>query len=243
MLTTEADAIRRLVETIGEDFERAVEHDPGDCSGRVVWTGMGKSGIICRKLAATMRSTGTPALFLHPAEAIHGDLGMVTSEDLVMAISNSGATDEILSLVEVLKRQGISADRHVLPPRLAPGQGGGRPPRPRGAAGGLSPEPGADRLDHRQPRPWRRPGMAVSVRKGFREEDFVRLHPGGKLGKRFLKVGDLMHAGDELPRSRPRRADEGRDLRDESQGSGPDHRARRGRASARRHHRRRPCGG
>ncbi len=106
VLETEAEAIRRLVDLIGEDFERAVDMVVA-CTGRVVWTGMGKSGIICHKLAATMRSTGTPALHLHPADAIHGDLGMVVAGDLVIAISHSGTTEEILRLVEVLKRQAI----------------------------------------------------------------------------------------------------------------------------------------
>ena len=107
VLETEADAIRRLLEIIDGDFERAVDLILA-AAGRVVWTGMGKSGIICRKLAATMSSTGTPALFLHPAEAIHGDLGMVGEGDLVIAVSNSGATEEILALVALLKRQGVS---------------------------------------------------------------------------------------------------------------------------------------
>jgi arabinose-5-phosphate isomerase len=198
VLRTEADAIARLVDTIGVDFERAVDMVLGT-SGRVVWTGMGKSGIICRKLAATMSSTGTPALFLHPAEAIHGDLGMVTGEDLVITVSNSGATEEIIRLVEFLKRQGVMiiamsswpesplarvADLHLdlgvrkeaCPLDLAP------------TASTTASLAVGDALC-----------MAVSVGKGFREEDFVRLHPGGKIGKRFLRVRDLMHSGDDLP--------------------------------------------
>ncbi len=202
VLRTEADAIGRLVETIGADFERAVDMVLGT-SGRVVWTGMGKSGIICRKLAATMSSTGTPALFLHPAEAIHGDLGMVTGEDLVITVSNSGATEEIIRLVEFLKRQGITiiaissrpesplarvADLHLdlgvrkeaCPLDLAP------------TASTTASLAIGDALC-----------MAISVGKGFREEDFVRLHPGGKIGKRFLRVRDLMHSGDDLPAVAP----------------------------------------
>jgi arabinose-5-phosphate isomerase len=198
VLQTEAEAIRRLIDMLGEDFERAVEMVVS-CEGRVVWTGMGKSGIICHKLAATMRSTGTPALHLHPAEAIHGDLGMVTSRDLVVAVSHSGTTEEILRLVEFLKRQGVplialtshpdsplaeAADLHLdlgvrreaCPFNLAP------------TASTTASLALGDAL-----------AMAVSVRKGFREEDFARLHPGGKLGKKFLKVKDLMHAGDGLP--------------------------------------------
>lgn len=198
VLETEADAIRNLMDRLGEDFERAVDMVVA-CTGRVVWTGMGKSGIICRKLAATMSSTGTPSLFLHPAEAIHGDLGMVTPSDLVVAVSNSGATDEILRLLEILRRQGIeliavtsypesplarAADLHLdlgvrneaCPMNLAP------------TASTTTSLALGDAL-----------ALSVSVRKGFREEDFARFHPGGKLGKKFLKVGDLMHTGDEMP--------------------------------------------
>jgi arabinose-5-phosphate isomerase len=165
-----------------------------------VLTGMGKSGIICRKIAATMRSTGTPAVFMHPAEAIHGDLGMVSGNDLVVAVSNSGSTEEILNLLAVLRRVGVSlvaitsnpesplasaADLHIdlgvrreaCPMNLAP------------TASTTASLALGDAL-----------AMAVSVRKGFREEDFARLHPGGKLGKKFLKVSDLMHTDDEVPR-------------------------------------------
>jgi arabinose-5-phosphate isomerase len=199
VLQTESDAIRNLMDALGEDFDRAVELIAG-CGGRVVWTGMGKSGIICRKIAATMRSTGTPALFMHPAEAIHGDLGMVTGGDLVVAVSHSGTTEEILHLLQVLRRLGVTliaitsnpgstlaeaADLHLdlgvrreaCPLNLAP------------TASTTASLALGDAL-----------AMAVSVRKGFREEDFARLHPGGKLGKRFLTVADLMHTGDEMPR-------------------------------------------
>jgi arabinose-5-phosphate isomerase len=199
VLEAEADAIRNLMENLGEDFDRAVELIDA-CGGRVVLTGMGKSGIICRKIAATMRSTGTPALFMHPAEAIHGDLGMVAGGDLVVAISNSGTTDEILNLVAVLRRIGVvliaitsnpesplatTADLHLdvgvrreaCPMNLAP------------TASTTAALALGDAL-----------AMSVSVKKGFKEEDFARLHPGGKLGKRFLKVRDLMHTGDEVPR-------------------------------------------
>ena len=198
VLEAEATAIGNLIDQLGEDFGKAVELVV-NCTGRVVWTGMGKSGIICRKLAATMSSTGTPALFLHPAEAIHGDLGMVTENDLVVAISNSGATDEILRLLEILRRQGIkliamsshpdsplarAADVHLdlgvrneaCPLNLAP------------TASTTASLALGDAL-----------ALSVSVRKGFREEDFARFHPGGTLGKKFLKVKDLMHSGDEMP--------------------------------------------
>lgn len=199
VLETEAEAIRNLMESLGEEFDRAVEMIAG-CTGRVVLTGMGKSGIICRKIAATLRSTGTPANFMHPAEAIHGDLGMVTKDDLVVAVSQSGTTEEILSLLAILRRIGVSliaitsspgsplaetADLHLdlgvrreaCPMNLAP------------TASTTASLALGDAL-----------AMAVSVKKGFREEDFARLHPGGKLGKRFLKVSDLMHTGETVPR-------------------------------------------
>ena len=199
VLKAEAEAIRNLMETLGGDFDGAVELITG-CTGRVVLTGMGKSGIICRKIAATMSSTGTPALFMHPAEATHGDLGMVTESDLVVAISQSGTTDEVIELLRLLRRLGVTliaitsnpesplaeaADLHLdlgvrreaCPMNLAP------------TASTTASLALGDAL-----------ALAVSVKKGFREEDFARLHPGGKLGKRFLKVSDLMHAGDQVPR-------------------------------------------
>jgi len=199
VMETEAEAIRNLMETLGGDFDGAVELI-SSCTGRVVLTGMGKSGIICRKIAATMSSTGTPALFIHPAEATHGDLGMVTEDDLVVAISQSGTTDEVIELMRLLRRLGVTviaitsnpgsplaeaADLHLdlgvrreaCPMNLAP------------TASTTASLALGDAL-----------AMAVSVKKGFREEDFARLHPGGKLGKRFLKVSDLMHAGEAVPR-------------------------------------------
>jgi len=202
VLTTEADAIVRLRDRLDESFLRAVEMVVA-CQGRVVWTGMGKSGIICRKLAATMASTGTPALFLHPAEAIHGDLGMVAPGDLVVVVSNSGETDELVHLVEYLKRLGnpliaitsnpastlaghadvhlnLAVDREACPHNLAP------------TASTTAALALGDAL-----------AMVVSVRKGFRPKDFAQLHPGGRLGKRLLTVGELMHAGDLVPRVAP----------------------------------------
>ncbi|MGD1146485.1 MAG: KpsF/GutQ family sugar-phosphate isomerase [Thermoanaerobaculaceae bacterium] len=199
VLTTEADAILRLRDRLDDSFMRAVEMLAG-CQGRVVWTGMGKSGIICRKLAATMASTGTPALFLHPAEAIHGDLGMVAPGDVVVLVSNSGETDELVHLVEYLKRFGnplisitsnpsstlaghadihlnLAVDREACPHNLAP------------TASTTAALALGDAL-----------AMVVSVRKGFNPQDFAQLHPGGRLGKRLLTVGELMHAGDLVPR-------------------------------------------
>ncbi len=199
VLEIEAEAIRNLMDHLDGDFDRAVELIVG-CRGRVVWTGMGKSGIVCRKIAATMSSTGTPSLFMHPAEAIHGDLGMVTPDDVVVAISQSGATDEVIELLRMLRRLGVTliaitsspesplavaSDLHLdlgvrreaCPFNLAP------------TASTTASLALGDAL-----------AMAVSVGKGFREEDFARLHPGGKLGKRFLTVRELMHTGDGVPR-------------------------------------------
>jgi arabinose-5-phosphate isomerase len=198
VLTTEAEAILRLRDRLDSSFERAVELLAA-CPGRVVVTGMGKSGIIARKIAATMASTGTPALFLHPTEAIHGDLGMVAAGDVVIALSNSGETEELLHLVEVLKRLGtllvavtsnpgssiagqadihldLAVVREACPYGLAP------------TASTTASLALGDAL-----------AMAVSVRKGFRPEDFARLHPGGRLGKRLLTVKDLMHTGELIP--------------------------------------------
>jgi arabinose-5-phosphate isomerase len=198
VLTTEAEAILRLRDRLDASFERAVAMLAG-CHGRVVWTGMGKSGIICRKLAATMASTGTPALFLHPAEAIHGDLGMVTNGDIVVAVSNSGETEELVSLVDYVKRLGapliaitsnpqsslagnadlhlnLGVDREACPHNLAP------------TASTTAALALGDAL-----------AMAVSVSKGFKPDDFARLHPGGKLGKHLLKVAELMHGGEQVP--------------------------------------------
>lgn len=199
LLQSEAEAILSLRDRLDESFERALDL-LFVCQGRVVWTGMGKSGIICRKLAATMASTGTPAMFLHPAEAIHGDLGMVTPADVVVAISNSGTTDELIHLVEYLKRLGtpllaitsnpasplaqhadvhldLGVTREACPNNLAP------------TASTTAALALGDAL-----------AIALSVRKGFRPEDFARLHPGGRLGRRLRTVGELMHSGELVPR-------------------------------------------
>jgi arabinose-5-phosphate isomerase len=168
--------------------------------GRVVVTGMGKSGIIAQKIAATLSSTGSPALFLHPAEAVHGDLGMITEGDLVVALSASGETEEILRLLATIQRMGnplislvcslqstLAAASEVALDCSVPGEACGL---------GLAPTASTtamlalgDAL-----------AIAVSLRRGFREEDFAALHPGGKLGKRLASVRQLMHAGDAVPR-------------------------------------------
>jgi arabinose-5-phosphate isomerase len=199
VLVTEAEAIAGLVDRLDDAFDRAVAGIL-ECRGRVVWTGMGKSGIICRKLAATMSSTGTPALFLHPAEAIHGDLGMVAAGDLVMAISNSGATEELIRLVELLRRLGVTLVSITSQPTSALAResdvhldlGVRAEACPLGLAPTASTTASLALGDAIC--------LAVSKMKGFREEDFARLHPGGKLGRKFLRVGDLMHRGDDVPR-------------------------------------------
>jgi len=198
VLQTEAAAILALVDRLDERFERAVR-TLRECRGRVIVTGMGKSGIICRKIAATLSSTGTAAFFLHPAEAIHGDLGVLQSDDVVLALSYSGETEELLRLVETIKRLGArliamtgdesstlaqSADvaldcrvsEEACPLNLVP------------TASTTASLALGDAL-----------AMALLVAKGFRQEDFAYLHPGGKIGKRLMRVDQLMHAGEDAP--------------------------------------------
>ncbi len=198
VLQTEAAAIMALIDRIDGRFSRAVEV-VRDCRGRVILTGMGKSGIICRKIAATLSSTGTPAFFLHPAEAVHGDLGVLQSEDVIIALSYSGETEELTRVLETIKRLGatliaitgdpastlaqaadVSLDCHVseeaCPMNLVP------------TASTTAALALGDAL-----------AMTVLVEKGFRPEDFANLHPGGKLGKRLMRARQLMHAGDGLP--------------------------------------------
>jgi arabinose-5-phosphate isomerase len=171
----------------------------GESRGRVVVTGMGKSGIIAQKIAATLSSTGTPALFLHPAEAVHGDLGMLTPGDLVVALSASGETEEILRLLATLKRVGDALISFCCNVDSTLGRASDVAldcSVPNEACGlGLAPTASTtamlalgDAL-----------AIAVSLRKGFRAEDFAQLHPGGKLGKKLAFVRDLMHTGDALP--------------------------------------------
>ncbi|MDP6609656.1 MAG: KpsF/GutQ family sugar-phosphate isomerase [Vicinamibacterales bacterium] len=198
VLETEAAAILALLDRIDGAFERAVDVLQR-CSGRVIVTGMGKSGIICRKIAATLSSTGTPAFFLHPAEAIHGDLGVIQRGDAVVALSYSGETDELLRLLETIRRQ----DARLVAVTGAPASTLGQAAdvtlncRVNEEACPLNLVPTAsttaalalgDAL-----------AMALLVRKGFKQEDFASLHPGGKLGKRLMRVEHLMHSGDQLP--------------------------------------------
>ena len=198
VLQTEAAAILALVDRLDERFDRAVDllrH----CRGRVILTGMGKSGIICQKIAATLSSTGTPAFFLHPADAIHGDLGVIQGDDVVVALSYSGETDEILKLLEAIRRLGaklvaitgfcrsslataadVALDCGVLeeacPLNLVP------------TASTTAMLAIGDAL-----------AMTLLVEKGFRQEDFASLHPGGTLGKRLMRVESLMHSGRQCP--------------------------------------------
>ncbi len=198
VLQTEAAAVLALVDRLDERFDQAIDllrH----CRGRVILTGMGKSGIICQKIAATLSSTGTPAFFLHPAEAMHGDLGVIQGDDVVVALSYSGETDEILSLLETIRRLGAkliaitgvarstlaqAADvaldcgvaEEACPMNLVP------------TASTTAALAMGDAL-----------AMTLLVEKGFRQEDFASLHPGGKLGKRLMRVASLMHAGKHCP--------------------------------------------
>ncbi|MGA2888299.1 MAG: KpsF/GutQ family sugar-phosphate isomerase [Terracidiphilus sp.] len=191
----------RLEGPMAAAFDRAVELilRCGEERGRVVVTGMGKSGIIAQKIAATLSSTGSPALFLHPAEALHGDLGVLMTGDVVIALSASGETEEILRLMATLKRKGDALISFTcnLSSTLAEASDVALDCCVEREACGLNLAPTAsttamlalgDAL-----------AIAVSLRKGFRVEDFAELHPGGKLGKRLAKVRDLMHAGDEVP--------------------------------------------
>lgn len=196
----------RLAGPMAESFRRAVDliHC---CAGRLVITGMGKSGIIARKIAATLSSTGTPSLFMHPVDALHGDLGMLAKGDVVIALSASGETEEILRLIATIKRLQLplismtgdelsgtherklstlaSASDITLDCSVAE----------EACSLGLAPTASTttmlalgDAL-----------AVAVSAKRGFKEEDFANLHPGGKLGKRLAKVGTLMHKGEAVP--------------------------------------------
>ncbi|MES2219937.1 MAG: KpsF/GutQ family sugar-phosphate isomerase [Acidobacteriota bacterium] len=215
LVRIEAQALLALADRLEDDtnspksmaqaFARAVDLIVacGTAGGRVVVTGMGKSGIIAQKIAATLSSTGSPALFLHPAEAHHGDLGMLAKGDVVIALSASGETEEILRLLEMLKRIGdalisFCCDMHST---LAQASDVALDCSVKQEACTLGLAPTAstttmlalgDAL-----------AIAISARKGFRVEDFANLHPGGKLGKRLMRVEQLMHSGDAVPRVAP----------------------------------------
>jgi arabinose-5-phosphate isomerase len=199
VLRTEAAAILGLVDRINGDFERAVQL-LFECRGRVIVTGMGKSGIICRKIAATLSSTGTSAFFLHPAEAIHGDLGAIREDDAVIAVSHSGETDELIRLIESIRRIGARLIAIT-----------GSPASTLGRAADVTLDCGiAEEACPMNLVPTASTtaalalgdalAMTLLVRKGFREEHFASLHPGGKIGKRLMRVGSVMQSGDRAPR-------------------------------------------
>ena len=202
VLETEAAAILGLVSRLGPAFEQAIAL-LRECRGHVVLTGMGKSGIICRKIAATLTSTGTPALFLHPAEAIHGDLGVLRRDDVIIALSYSGETEELVRLLEAIRPIGAklvavtgspkstlaqaadvtldcSVSEEACPLNLVP------------TASTTAALALGDAL-----------AMTLLVEKGFQQDDFANLHPGGKLGKRLMRVEALMHGGALCPAVTP----------------------------------------
>ncbi len=199
VIRLEAEALHALSEAIDGEFVRAVELILAS-SGRVVVTGMGKSGLIGQKIASTMASTGTPAFFLHPAEGVHGDLGMIMKGDVVIAISNSGETEEVLRILPVIKRLGIKLISMAGNPDSTLAKAGDvfltvavkEEACPLGLAPTASTTATLAMGD----------ALAVSLllKRGFRAEDFALFHPGGSLGKRLiLTVEDLMHSGDDLP--------------------------------------------
>ena len=198
VLETEAAAILALVGRLDGKFDSAIQLLRG-CRGRVILTGMGKSGIICQKIAATLNSTGTAALFLHPAEAIHGDLGVIQSDDVVIALSYSGETDELLRVLETIRRLGAKLIAITGGPRSTLAQAAdvaldcsvaeeACPMNLVPTASTTAALAIGDAL-----------AMTLCVEKGFRQEDFASLHPGGKLGKRLKRVEALMHAGKNCP--------------------------------------------
>jgi len=202
VLTEEAQALKRLADSLDESFSAAVEL-LAKTKGRVVLTGVGKSGLICKKIAATFSSTGTPAFFLHPTDAAHGDLGMLRGEDTVIAVSNSGETEELLTIIPLIKSFGIpviaitsnpksslarlsdiildlKVKKEACPLNLAPT-----------TSTTLTLALG-DAL-----------AAALMKKKGFKPEDFARFHPGGKLGIRLAKVKEVMRKGEEIPKVSP----------------------------------------
>jgi arabinose-5-phosphate isomerase len=237
----EAEALHALADRIAGPmaaaFQRAVDL-MFSCAGRVVVTGMGKSGLIARKIAATLSSTGTPALYLHPVEAMHGDLGMVVRGDIVLALSASGETEEILQLLATIKRLQVSLismtgdeicsvggkSKSFDSPSPRSGSGFAQDDGVRRGQGSVSTLAAAAdvALDCSVAQEACSLGLAptastttmlalgdalavtLSEKRGFKEEDFANLHPGGKLGKRLARVESLMHSGDALPRVTPR---------------------------------------
>ncbi|HLW82321.1 MAG TPA: KpsF/GutQ family sugar-phosphate isomerase [Candidatus Acidoferrales bacterium] len=202
VLRIEAEAIAEAMERLDEKFERAVELIFA-CSGRVVVTGLGKSGLIGRKISATLASTGTPSVFLHAADALHGDLGMLMREDVALAISQSGETEELVALLEPVKRLGIKLVTMTGNARstLAAASDVALDISVKEEACSLNLAPTAsttaalalgDAL-----------AIALLERRGFREEDFAALHPKGRLGTKLRRVESVMHAGEAIPRVGP----------------------------------------
>src|SRR5215210_2731202 len=198
VLKTEAAAIMALVDRLDDNFDRAVRM-LYECQGRVIVTGMGKSGIICRKIAATLASTGTAAFFLHPAEATHGDLGVIHVKDVLLMISYSGETREVLRLLEAIRRigAGIVAITGNPASTLAQAADVALDCQVSEEACPLNLMPTAsttaalamgDALC-----------MTLLVEKGFKQEDFAKIHPGGKLGKKLMRVDQLMHGSADVP--------------------------------------------
>ncbi len=203
VIRTESDAVTALLERVDDSFVAACRLLLA-CRGRIVVTGIGKSGHIGGKLAATLASTGTPAFFLHPAEASHGDLGMLTADDVVLAISNSGETGEILTILPVIKRLGIPLIGMTGNPASTIARAAdvnldvsvGKEACPLGLAPTASTTAALVMGD----------ALAISLleSRGFTEEDFAHAHPGGTLGRKLLlRVADLMHTGERIPQVRP----------------------------------------
>jgi arabinose-5-phosphate isomerase len=197
-LELEAKAIEGMIPRLGKSFLKAVSL-LYDCRGRAVLTGVGKSGLVAKKIAATLSSTGTPAIFVHSSEAAHGDLGAITPVDVVVAVSSSGETDEIRQLIPTLKKVGVKivaitcarasylagvSDVSLLIGRIREACPLGLAPTTSAVASMAL----GDAL-----------ATALLEKRGFGEEDFARLHPGGNLGKKWLRVEELMHRGDDLP--------------------------------------------
>jgi arabinose-5-phosphate isomerase len=198
VLETEAAAILALVNRLDGKFDCAIQL-LRQCKGRVILTGMGKSGIICQKIAATLTSTGTAAFFLHPAEAMHGDLGVIQNDDVVIALSYSGETDELLGVLETIRRLGAKLIAITGRPRSTLAQAAdvaldcsvaeeACPMNLVPTASTTAALAIGDAL-----------AMTLCVAKGFKQEDFATLHPGGKLGKRLMRVEALMHGGTLCP--------------------------------------------
>jgi arabinose-5-phosphate isomerase len=199
VLKTEAEAVHALIERLNSDFEKAVDILFAS-KGRVVVSGMGKSGLVGKKIAATLASTGTPAFFLHPAEASHGDLGMVTERDVIIAISNSGETDELTGLIPFLKRFGIKLISMTGNPGSSLSKASDvtldvsvlEEACPMGIVPTASTTAAMAMGDAI--------AIALLVKRGLNEKDFAFFHPSGTIGKRlFITVKDLMHTGDRLP--------------------------------------------